>query len=123
MDTKGLPRYECHKIVHALKIGTVWLDGLGDRVLIRPANDRYTPFEVSYDYWLRHKPKNGGYFVVYEDGYESFSPAEAFESGYTRIPLTDRDDPFPKVYDVSKQDWVRGDEFGHPVSDATTKKG
>ncbi|MCK9988658.1 MAG: hypothetical protein AzoDbin1_05130 [Azoarcus sp.] len=27
----------------------------------------------------------GGYYVVYEDGYKSFSPAIAFESGYTRI--------------------------------------
>lgn len=33
----------------------------------------------------KHKPVAGGYFVVYEDGYESFSPAKAFEEGYTRI--------------------------------------
>ena len=29
--------------------------------------------------------KVGGYYVVYEDGYKSFSPAEAFESGYKRV--------------------------------------
>ena len=27
----------------------------------------------------------GGYYVVYEDGYKSFSPAGAFESGYTPL--------------------------------------
>jgi hypothetical protein len=27
----------------------------------------------------------GGYFVVYDDGYTSYSPAAAFESGYSRI--------------------------------------
>jgi hypothetical protein len=27
----------------------------------------------------------GGYYVVYEDGYKSFSPASAFENGYTRL--------------------------------------
>lgn len=31
------------------------------------------------------KPYSPGYFVVYQDGYQSFSPAEAFEKGY--MPL------------------------------------
>lgn len=26
-----------------------------------------------------------GYYVVYDGGYKSFSPAEAFEGGYTKI--------------------------------------
>ena len=33
----------------------------------------------------RYMPKPGDYFVVYDDGYESYSPAKAFEEGYTRI--------------------------------------
>ena len=33
----------------------------------------------------RHKPKAGGYYVVYDDGYKSYSPAKAFEEGYVRI--------------------------------------
>jgi hypothetical protein len=36
-------------------------------------------------YLLKHDPRPGGYFVEYADGYRSFSPAEAFEAGYTRI--------------------------------------
>lgn len=37
--------------------------------------------------WLaKHAPVvPGGYLVVYDDDYASFSPAAAFESGYTRI--------------------------------------
>lgn len=36
--------------------------------------------------WIeKHKPVIGGYYVRYADGYESFSPADAFEAGYTAI--------------------------------------
>jgi hypothetical protein len=31
----------------------------------------------------KHKPQVGGYFVQYRDGYKSFSPAAAFEEGYS----------------------------------------
>lgn len=50
-----MPRYRCHKEVWAL------------------------------NYVRKHSPKVGGYFVVYPDGYQSWSPEEAFESGYTRV--------------------------------------
>ena len=40
---------------------------------------------VSYEYVRKHQPRIGGYYVVYKDGYKSFSPAEAFEEGYTPI--------------------------------------
>lgn len=28
-----------------------------------------------------------GYYVVYTDGYVSWSPAKAFEEGYTKVPF------------------------------------
>lgn len=40
---------------------------------------------VTAEYVAKHKPQPGGYYVVYDDGYESFSPGKAFEEGYTRI--------------------------------------
>lgn len=43
------------------------------------------PLPIDAAFWEKHKPQAGGYYVVYEDGYKSFSPAEAFESGYTRV--------------------------------------
>jgi hypothetical protein len=40
---------------------------------------------VTVDYLIKHQPKVGGYYVEYEDGYASWSPAEAFESGYDQL--------------------------------------
>jgi hypothetical protein len=34
---------------------------------------------------MRFKPQAGGYWIWGEDGYPSWSPAAAFESGYSRI--------------------------------------
>jgi hypothetical protein len=53
--------------------------------VIVPEDERYARFCVDREYFNKHQPKAGGYYVVYADGYKSFSPAEAFESGYTRI--------------------------------------
>lgn len=97
---RELPRYKCHKEVWALKIKSIRIlrptiqqlqDLLDDKTgeivgaIITPEDDSYAPFEVPKAYVDKHEPKPGGYYVVYEDGYKSFSPAEAFESGYTLI--------------------------------------
>lgn len=81
---REMPKYSCHKEVHALKIASVSLmpDGSG---IIQPADPGYGPFRVNVAYMTKHGPQAGGYFVVYEDGYKSFSPAQAFEKGYTKI--------------------------------------
>lgn len=55
------------------------------QVLIVPEEEGYLPFPVEPDYVTKHKPTVGGYFVQYADGYKSFSPAQAFEEGYTLI--------------------------------------
>jgi hypothetical protein len=81
---REMPQYQCHKKVHALKIKAMDFEHLG-KVLITPEEPGYTPFFVSDAYVMKHTPKRGGYYVVYEDGYASFSPAEAFESGYTQL--------------------------------------
>jgi hypothetical protein len=69
-----MERYRCHKVVEAAKILLVDDTGLE---LADGASVGTTPE------WLhRHRPEVGGYFVRYEDGYLSYSPARAFESGY-----------------------------------------
>jgi hypothetical protein len=87
-----MPRYRCHKEVWALKIEDVrQAPADRDRVhaggdwYIVPADARYAPIMVGHNFITKHAPKIGGYFVVYKDGYQSFSPAEAFEDGYTLI--------------------------------------
>jgi len=92
MNTSAeIPRYRCHKEVHALKIAEVFnpdpvdISGVSLHPLLRFEDDRFASMEVTPEWVAKHDPKAGGYLVVYEDGYQSFSPAEAFEGGYTLI--------------------------------------
>ena len=94
-----MPRYECHKKVWALKIKSInlhaptaedlqlILDGgpEPEGAIIVPDEAGYGAFLVSREYVLKHEPQPGGYLVIYEDGYLSFSPAKAFEDGYRRL--------------------------------------
>lgn len=87
-----MPRYQCHKTVYALKIAAIRQGedapsdaSYGGSWLLVPENADYAPIEVSHAYYTKHAPQVGGYYVVYEDGYKSFSPADAFEGGYTLI--------------------------------------
>lgn len=92
----NLPQYCCHKIVRAAKIGAInpskTIDGWTLDLLMPdsfPGPDdealRFFSVDVSIEYAKKHQPKVGGYYVQYKDGYASFSPAEAFEEGYTLI--------------------------------------
>ena len=89
--SREMPKYNCHKQVWALKIKEIRVDGPPkpneetDRnaATIFPADEGYGPFRVDAGYLEKHKPEVGGYYVVYKGGYKSFSPADAFEDGYT----------------------------------------
>lgn len=85
MSQAELPKYTCHKEVWALEIKMIGISEEDGSGLITPEDDKYAAFIVSKDYMDKHKPAFGGYYVLYKGGYESFSPAEAFESGYTKI--------------------------------------
>ena len=88
-----IPRYKCNKEVGALKIKEIiqapsdqeCCNAGGDWYLV-PEESGYTPVLVGHnDYVLKHKPEVGGYYVVYSDGYKSYSPAKAFEDDYTMV--------------------------------------
>ena len=79
-----MPKYKCHKEVWALKIKEIEFESDGSAT-ITPGEENYQPFKVGANYVHKHKPQTGGYYVVYSDGYASFSPSDAFESGYARI--------------------------------------
>lgn len=83
---REMPQYQSHKKVWALKIKRVELRPANGHI-IHPEDEGYAPFEVSDEYIQKHNPQAGGYYVVYKDGYQSWSPAEAFESGYTTAKL------------------------------------
>lgn len=84
-ETLPLPRYQCHKVVEALKIEAI-TPAPSSGALIHPADTRYPPFRVSTEFMMKHQPRPGGYWVRYDGGaYESYSPAKPFEEGYTCI--------------------------------------
>lgn len=85
MNAKEMPRYRCHKEVMALKIKKVVLNILDGSYSLEFEEEGYDPIVVNHMFMLKHAPKAGGYYVIYADGYASWSPAEAFEAGYTRL--------------------------------------
>ena len=89
-----MPRYKCHKEVWALKIKSIEQSPPGDPApeesggtwLLTPEDALYGQIKVTHNgYMLKHKPEVGGYYVVYADGYKSYSPAKAFEDGYSLV--------------------------------------
>lgn len=85
-----MQRYKCHKEVHAVRITEVKQSapdapntvGCGTWDLFSGGN---TPIVVDHNWYSKYRPVAGGYYVLYEDGYTSFSPADAFESGYSLL--------------------------------------
>lgn len=89
---REMPKYKCYKEVWALKIKDISLghtystdSDSTEYGMITPEEEGYARLEVSKEYLDKHSPEVGGYYVVYKDGYKSYSPAKAFEEGYTLI--------------------------------------
>jgi hypothetical protein len=74
-----MPRYKCHKEVSALRIKEVSGNTLS---FWEPL---FAPIEVDPKIFSRYTPVPGDYYVVYDDGYKSISPAKPFQEGYTPI--------------------------------------
>lgn len=99
-STQQLPCYRCHKEVQAVKIKEIVYHAHPDPDVsipefaatdefagghIFPEGEGLAPIPFDAEFYRRHHPFVGGYYVVYADGYASFSPAPAFEAGYTAI--------------------------------------
>lgn len=85
MTITKLPQWRCHKIVSAAKIVAI---DFGTRLDLMP----HGVVEVPPDWITSKHAEMGGYYVVYGDGYASFSPSKAFEEGYAPlIVLTEAD--------------------------------
>lgn len=82
-----MPKYRSHKTVWAMKITGIepQAENGTTGLLCETPEGFKSRIEVTQEYQAKHKPEIGGYFVQYQDGYKSFSPAQAFEEGYTRI--------------------------------------
>lgn len=95
MDFAFLPKYKCHKVVGALKIEKVTSDleiaakagreATTAGAVLSFRDFTYEDLHVDAEFVAKHRPQAGGYYVVYKDGYASWSPAEAFEEGYAPV--------------------------------------
>ena len=89
--TREMPKYQSIKKVWGLKIKDIIpkerdVDQESDGSMwMIPEDNDYDKISLSHHYLRKHNPHVGGYYVVYEDGYESFSPSEAFEKGNVLI--------------------------------------
>ena len=84
------PKYSCHiraaRIVGVEPLSTPHLLLETDPKAFGPPEDVPTVQQAVTPEWLeKNKPQAGGYFVVYADGYTSYSPGKAFVDGYTLI--------------------------------------
>jgi hypothetical protein len=129
-----LPLYQSHKKVLALKIkkvipvssidagkipeaGPEWtaiaqgigVAEFGSGVLVLE-NGSFFPRNVTKEYMEKHKPEAGGYWVQYEDGYESWCPAAVFEAENTRVGATREPHTHGKHSSTSQaqiEDWFK----------------
>ena len=87
LTRESLPLYRSHKVVGALKIREI-------EKLTNPLDEsqthrlhfedpNYPAVEVSLEWIMNRSVAEGGYLVIYRDGYASWSPALEFEDGYT----------------------------------------
>ncbi|MNU19524.1 hypothetical protein D3C71_77530 [compost metagenome] len=79
-----MPRYKSHKEVWAMKITHI---DYGTRTLTLKSGVFISSVVID-DTWMRNNcdgDVTGGYYVVYDNGHKSWSPAESFEKGYTQV--------------------------------------
>lgn len=76
-----LPKWKSKKIINADKITDIDVAGIpfDGYIILTTANG--TRIKRLANWYVKHEPNVGGYIVVYEDGYTSYSPAEPFEKG------------------------------------------
>lgn len=80
-----MKQYRCHKVVKAEKIAqTRWFDGGFKYEFILEGGD---VVPAPHDCPNNRVAPVGAYYVVYEDGYTSWSPAATFEAGYAEVKL------------------------------------
>lgn len=81
-----LPKYQCHKRVWALKISGIEFHK-DKSATVAVKDEGYAPFKTRPEWYDRFKGGEDdlGYYVVYEEGYSSWSPTAVFESGYTQV--------------------------------------
>lgn len=76
-----LPQWQCHKRVRAAQI--VGISERGADTKLHLTGGISVPADATW--MMRHEARAGGFYVVYEDGYASYSPQASFIGGYTLL--------------------------------------
>lgn len=94
-NQREMPKYRCHKEAYGLKIKSVTPQFIRDSksptgvipdgAVLTFVEEGYSPVYAQQDWFAKFDPQVGQYLVTYIDGYQSVSPGDVFESGYTRI--------------------------------------
>ncbi len=82
-----MQKYKCHKEVQAAEIHMI-SEGkeAGETILIFEDCEAIHLEHYTYLKMIaRYQPKRGDFLVIYEDGYQAFSPRGAFLNGYSKI--------------------------------------
>lgn len=88
MPSIALPRWRSHKVVEGFKIAAIeYFDGGGAKLV---SSDPLCYVEVQQAYLDRYLPEVGMYYARYKDGYQSVSPADAWEAGNTLLDTADQ---------------------------------
>ncbi len=72
-------KYQSHKVVEAAIIES-WVQTEAGPIQVKTDQGTWL---AKFNIFARGNPQVGDYLVRYEDGYLSWSPAKAFEEGYT----------------------------------------
>ena len=85
MSNPTMKKFVSHKLVEAVKITQALQDPVTSVVSI--TGEGIPSFTTKPGWAERYKGTDDdyGYFVRYEDGYESWSPSKAFEEGYREV--------------------------------------
>lgn len=81
---REMPCYKSHKTVWALEISAIGAvtDPAGSYI-VTFKEPGYASLILPPEMFGRYVPVVGDFYVVYSDGYKSFSPRKAFLDGYT----------------------------------------
>ncbi len=81
-----MKEYKSHKIVKAFCIKEIIppkVKNNGEVIIVAEGDEG--SYTGTMEWFNKHKPEVGGYYVVYNDDYASYSPKEAFEEGYAEL--------------------------------------
>lgn len=112
-----LPSWKSHKIVKAIKIARIELvEGSPIKRLLVPEMEGHAPFEVDEIFVKMNKMAPGWYYVIYNNGYKSASPAKAFEEGYVLIDASPPlDKPWPESAVRRFEEMIQGHRYGYAI--------